>query len=290
MAPVMQKAPLVHVVAEISFSHLPDPSKEVIEKLHGDLLEADFPEHIESIRQAVEFVLPALGSTDQAQQTVSQIKRQVFRNAHKTKLVEFTQDPQISTGRIIYKVTDYAGKEAFFAQLQKLLEIFKKHLPNLSKTTFKGVSLNYVDLIVPEVDQQLSDLVTAEICPPQLTTINNQKFMFGTSFRMVETAPGQRLQVAFEEVRPNEEKLTKVLPDHLMEADPRCGLNMQAREHWWQIKSETYGILSVQHLFQPQESQQMQAFDSIKKLRDLQEICSQVFKEVTTETAIQTWS
>lgn len=52
--------------------------------------------------------------------------------------------------------------------LEQLLGIFIAHLPQLGKTALKGITLNYVDLIVPAGEQILNSLVTAEICPPQL--------------------------------------------------------------------------------------------------------------------------
>ena len=56
MTPVMKNAPLVHVVADISFSRLPEPAADVVERLHSELLDAGFPERIDAIRQAVEAV------------------------------------------------------------------------------------------------------------------------------------------------------------------------------------------------------------------------------------------
>lgn len=290
MTPVMKNAPLVHVVADISFSRLPEPASDVIERLHSELLDAGFPERIDTIRQAVEVVVSAPESEQQTEQKVTQIKRLVFRNAGKTRLVEFTQNSVEGTGRLILKVTDYQGKEEFFALLEQLLGIFKHCLPQLGKAALKGVALNYVDLIVPAGNQTMGELVTPEICPPQLAAVQDQKFLFGSSFRLVETAPDQRLRVAFEEVPVNNRGLTKVLPDHLAEHDKRCGLSIQAKEHWWNIPTETYGILDTQHICQLQQSPQLQEFDILGKFRELQATCSSVFREVTTETAIASWT
>lgn len=290
MTPVMKNAPLVHVIADISFSRLPEPATETIEHLHSELLDAGFPERIDATLQTVELVFPVPESEHQTAQKVFRTKRLVFRNAGKTRLVEFTQNEVDGTGRLSLKVTDYPGKNDFFALLEQLLGIFRKCLPQLGKTALKGLALNYVDLIVPANNQAMNELVTREICPPQLTAVQAQKFLFGSSFRLVETAADQRLQVAFEEVPVNNGSLTKVLPDHLVEHDKRCGLSIQAKEHWWNIPTETYGILDTQHIFQLQQSVQFQEFDILEKFRELQVTCSSVFNEVTTETARASWA
>ena len=290
MTPVMTNAPLVHVVADISFSRLPELAADVIERLHSELLEVGFPERIDATRQAVEVVLGQSETEKQAEQKVAQIKRLVFRNPGKTRLVEFTQNQLEGTGRKNLKVTDYLGKDEFFKVLEQLLGIFKAHLPQLGKTALKGITLNYVDLIVPAGEQTLNSLVTAEICPPQLSAVNNQKFLFGSSFRLMETARDQGLRVAFEEVRTNEGNLTKVLPDHLIEHDSRCGLSIQAKDHWWAIPTETYGILDTQHICQLQQSPQLQDYDILTKFRELQKACSSVFNAVTTEDARASWA
>lgn len=289
MTPVMKNAPLVHVVAEISFSRLPEPKAEVIEGLHADMLDAGYPERIDANRQAVEVMLSAPGAAQQAEQKATEIRRLIFRNPGKTRLVEFTQNHLDGIGRLILKVTDYPGKDSFFTQLEGLLAIFKARFPQLGKSVLKGMSLNYVDLIVPAREQSLGDLVTPEIRPPQLPGLENQSFLFGSSFRLAETAPDQRLRVAFEEVRTNNGSLTKVLPDHLVEHDKRCGLTIEAKNHWWQIPTESYGILDTQHICQLQQSPQLQDYVIVERMRELQKACSSVFRQVTTESARASW-
>lgn len=278
--PLLSQAPLIHVVAQVHFSELPPFEESVLEGLHRRLVEAGFPERVDANLSHVEWSVQ-LSVENEPQQRVRDIQRVVFKGAGQRSLVELRQD------RLLLKTTDYSGHEAFLEDLHELMCIVAEVLPGFNKGLLHRLSLRYVDLVVPKPDEKLRELVSEALLPPPLPDVGGSP-LFGSTVKVVDTGMGRHLRVMFEEVQPEEGKLTKVLPDDLAEHVRSCGLSITAQEHWESI-SGVYGLLDIEHVHIAGDTPVVGNVDKSEIFRQLHEKTYRAFWGVITKQAQRSW-
>lgn len=280
---LLKQAPLIHVMAQVHFSHLPLPEVEVHEALHRHMIEAGFPERVEASREQMELAIHTTAGRE-PERSSHRIPRFVFKGAGERSLVEFRDD------RLMLKTTDYGGHGDFLAQWMEVLDIFAKALPGFDQVLLHRMSLRYVDLIVPKPDEALVALVTPALLPPALPDVEGAP-LFGSTVKVVRTGENRHLRVMFEEILPQEGRLTKVLPDDLAEHDPACGLSIKGQPHWGNLSNkDAYGMLDIEHVHTATDKPALGAVDKPKIFQQLHEQTRRAFWGVITDQARQSWS
>lgn len=280
--PVLAQAPLIHVVAQLHFSALPRWTSEERDALHREMIALGFPELIEASMNLVEWSVSA-DMEHEPQRSSKQIPRLVFKRAGEHALVELRED------QLLLKTTDYVGHEAFLATWFEVLNVFSSAVPKFESLLLHRMSLRYVDLIVPKQDEALRELVTSALLPPALPDLEAEP-LFGSTVKVVRTGEERHLRVAFEEVVAQNSRLTKVLPDDLVEHDVKCGLSIKGQAHWDSLPDGFYGILDIEHVHTTHSKPTLGSVDKAASFRQLYDEASPVFWSVVTEQAQTSWS
>lgn len=277
----LSQAPLVHVVAQMYFSELPAFDEAALGHLHRLLVEAKFPERVETSLEEVEWALAVPGEQE-PQQRKRHIPRWVFKGAGQRRLVELRQD------RLLLKVTDYEGHETFLAEWDEVMRLVSEALPDMGKALLHRLSLRYVDLVVPKEGEALRQLVSEALLPPPLPDVEGIP-LFGSTTKVLDTGEGRHLRVMFEEIQPHQQRLTKVLPDDLTERAPSCGLSISAQPHW-QVVSGAYGLLDIDHVYTSAQTPAVGAVDKSAIFQQLHDQTRRAFWGLITEQARHSWA
>lgn len=277
-------APLVHAVLHLRFSETPSlnpMSREVMKSLHLRMINNGFPEKIESQANMIDMVFdPVLQQMTHSQ---TQKKRVLFRAAGEKDIVEISEDS------IILKTTNYVAFDTFYPTFHGVLKACLEVLDGLELTLLKSVGLRYVDVIVPQNGVPLKEYVVTDVLPPSLQIIEGAKHIQGATLKVIETRPGQVLVVNFEELKSIDNKVSKVLPDNLIEPDPKCGLQIAGQESWIKVTSETYGLLDVDHTHTFVSSPKFNVENIEKAAQELYQHASDVFWNVVSDFAKKEW-
>ncbi|MCL1092011.1 TIGR04255 family protein [Shewanella profunda] len=282
MKKTLEKAPLVHALIHLRFAEVPtlktiDP--ELIKALHVRMIDEGFPEKIESQADIAEWNYDAV--SQQMKHRKLSNTRLLFRAAGEREIFE------ISDSSIILKSTKYGTFSDFYDKFHRLLLVCMEIIPKLDKTLLKSVGLRYVDVIAPSGESTLRDYVSADIQPPYLEGVGTH--LQGHSLKAVKVAENQVLVVNFEELPTIDNRVQKVLPENLMEPDEKCGLVIDGQRDWFNVRSETYGILDVDHTYQFVHSPTFSVVLIADATRKLYQSASDIFWGVISEKAKQAW-
>lgn len=280
--PVLNQAPLIHVVAQVHFSAFPRLTNEDRDGFHRKMIALGFPELVEASMNLVEWSVTT-DMVQEPQHSSKRIPRLVFKGAGEHSLVELRDD------QLMLKTTDYAGHESFLATWFEVLEAFAIMVPGFEKLLLHRMSLRYVDLIVPKPDETLQELVTSSLLPPALPDLKAEP-LFGATVKALSTSENCHLRVTFEEIISQEKHLTKVLPDDLAEHDPKCGLSIKGLRHWETLPGGSYGILDIEHVHTTRDKPTLGSVDKVKGFQQLYDKASRVFFSVISDRAKQSWS
>lgn len=281
-SPVLNQAPLIHVVAQVYFSAFPRLEDDSRDALHRKMIALGFPELVEASMELAEWSVSA-DLRHGPQHSSKRVPRLVFKGAGEHSLVELRDD------RLMLKTTDYDGHESFLAQWFEVLEAFTGVVPGFEKLLLHRMSLRYVDLIVPKLDETLKQLVTSSLLPPALPGLEATP-LFGSTLKALRTSENCHLRVTFEEIMAQEKRLTKVLPDDLSEHDPQCGLSIKGQPHWESLAGGSYGMLDIEHIHTTREKPTLGSVDKVESFQKLYDTASRVFWSVITERALNSWS
>ncbi len=281
---VLKHAPLVHAVLHLRFSEAPSLNpinSELLKILHERMILEGFQEKIESEANIVDVAFDPV--RQQMRQTQVQRKRALFRAAGEQEIVEILEHS------IVLKTTNYQSFKDFYDKFHRVLIGCLDVLTGLNSTLLKSVGLRYVDVLAPSGGASLNEFVSSEVLPPSLSMFDSLTHIQGATLKVIETKPGQVLVVNFEELRCNEGKVYKILPDNLVEPDPSCGLMIAGQPDWLNVSSDTYGLLDVDHTHNFISSPKF-ALDLIESAaNELHQHASDVFWNVISEKAKLVW-
>lgn len=280
MKKVLEKAPLVHALIHLKFTEVPsfNANPELVDKLHHRMIDEGFNEKISSEANTIEVHFDV--KNNQTRQKKIAKERLLFRAPGEKEIVE------ISESSIILKSTAYTSFEEFYETFHRVLIGCQEVVDGLEKSLLKSVGIRYVDVIVPSQGKDLSGFVNEGMRPPQLVT--KGKHLRGHSLKALEVDTNQILVVNFEELAIHDGKVSKVLPDNLIEPDPHCGLIIDGHEDWVKASCETYGILDIDHSYRFTSP----LFD-LKLIEEstakLYQQASDIFWDVISDTAKEKW-
>lgn len=279
---ILKQAPLIHVVAQLNFSALPQLDQADIEALHSQLAAIGFPDMVEASLDEVELSFNA--NIEQSPQRISRkIQRFVFKGEGNRSLVEFRKD------QLILKTTDYAGHANFLPQWFKIFAICCACLPSLKQALLHDMTLRYIDLIVPKKTEVLQTLVKDTLLPPALNVLDAEP-LFGSTTKIMRTSPNCQLRIEFSEIPTKEHRLTKILPDDLAEHDPRCGLSIKPLSHWEKLVAPSYGLLDAEHKYIASDKPALGNVKIEDEYQLLYQSISSVFWDLITDDAKISWS
>jgi uncharacterized protein (TIGR04255 family) len=283
MKKTLSKQPLVLTALQLRYSDVPGLSQmqpQLLDDLHKAMLEEGFQEKI--ISPADIFETSFDPSSQQSKLSIEKRNRYLFRAEGERTIVE------ILSTTIILKTTNYDTFENFYSMFERLLNCFAKLVPNFNKSLIKSVGIRYVDVIVPTDEHELTDFVVSDILPPKIESIPGEH-LHGTTSKIIKTDQDQSLRIVFEQLPCNDGKVHKILPDDLSEPEQKCSIKILGFETWLSVRSPTYGILDIDHTFKFSRSPVFN-FKSIETAtKKLYEHTSNVFWNVTTETAQNAW-
>ncbi|MDH5300128.1 MAG: TIGR04255 family protein [Gammaproteobacteria bacterium] len=280
---ILEKAPLVHAIIHLRFSKLPQIKEDQVDFMHRALMELGFPDYIPSrvfsleLDPSVDIKESMNVATGRRMET-----RHIFRAPGQTQLVRVTETD------LILKATKYGGFEDFRDTFERVLEILEGAVDSFTKTALKWVGLRYVDLVVPSPNSSgLAEYVKPHVLPNVLTG-HNMIYTGGVSFSSAETGANQSLKLVFEEVA-TEGRVTKVIPDNLIETDPNAVMLIQGYPWWANLTAKTYGIMDIDHQYAFADSPGYARDTVIKQINALHDVTSDVFWGSLTEKAENEW-
>lgn len=282
MKKMLENAPLVHALIHLRFAEVPTLKAikpELVQSLHDRMIDEGFPEKIESKADLVEWNYD-VASQQMKHKKISR-ERLLFRAAGERQIVE------ISESSMILKSTDYDTFSNFYKRFHNLLLACIDIVPKLDKTLMKSVGLRYVDVIAPKESDKLSQFVCNEVLPPALKEIGAH--LQGHTLKTVKIAENQVLTVNFEELPTVERRVHKVLPDNLIEPDPKCGLVIKGQQDWFNVESATYGVLDIDHTYQFPLSPVFSAEEIEKATNSLYQRASDIFWDIISQQAKSAW-
>jgi uncharacterized protein (TIGR04255 family) len=281
---ILDRAPLVHAVLHLRFSETPSLNPintELLNKLHERMIKEGFQEKIESQATLDEVIFDPVKQQMNHKQLNK--KRILFRATGEKSIVEISEES------IVLKTTNYNSFEEFYGSFHLVLTGCLEVLNGLSHALLKSIGLRYVDIIAPANNLSLNELVSAELLPASLEIINESKHIQGATLKVVATNPRQVLAVNFEELLVREGKVSKILPDNLVEPDTKCGLKITGQSDWLNVSSETYGLLDIDHTHHFDSSPVFDVEMIQSAALELYQHANDVFWNSITEKAQQEW-
>jgi uncharacterized protein (TIGR04255 family) len=279
----LANAPLVLSILHLRFSEVPSFQSKItglMDELHGIFVELGFPEKIESKGQNIEI------NFNQDKQSASHITHEIFRYLFRApgeqQIIEILKDS------IILKSTKYTNFDEFHDLFNRILE---KVVPllGIDKVVMKSIGSRHVDLIVPEAQFALSDIIEPGLQTPSFSFLEASVHKHGFMRKELETGGGQSLRVVFEELPITQKRISKILPDDLIEPDKKCTLRIMGKESWASIEYSTYAILDVDHTHTFQASPLFDMDELKVATKSLHENSSNVFWSVITAQAKTLW-
>ncbi len=288
----LRQAPLVHAVIHIKVTTVPSlsaMSEELENTIHARMIKEHFPEKIISTANTHQFFFEAAADKEpEVKQNKKTEKRLLFRASGGQKLIEISSLENGITS-IIFKTTNYIGHDDFFNDVNNLLQSLLETVPDLSSSLLKSTSIRYINTLVPKSGHGLSEFVSEGVLPLALTKFQNKSHVIGVSAKQIKTAENQTLNVRFEELRSLQSKVTKVLPDDLLEQDQKCGLTINGHDDWRSMTSETYGMLDIDHSCIFIDSPIINKKQIMEKITELYNSSNEVFWCIISETAKEAW-
>lgn len=278
----LKQAPLIHVVAQLNFSALPQLEHADIVALHGKLAAIGFPDMVEASMDEVELSFDA--NIEPSPQRISRkIQRFVFKAEGNRSLVEFRKD------QLVLKTTNYSGHNNFLKQWFEVVAICSECLSSFKQALLQDMTLRYIDLIVPKEGEELQTLIKESLLPPGLSVLDADS-LFGSTTKIMRTAANRQLRIGFSEITAYEQRLTKVLPDDLTEHVLSCGLSIKALSHWEKLVAPSYGLLDVEHKYVASNKPALAHVNIEGEFQQLYQPISNVFWDLITDEAKSSWS
>lgn len=256
----MPNAPLIYVLTQIRFTHVPRMDKRW-EDFHEKVFESYPKAEAERIEQvAFKNGQPTIGDS---------IQRWHLTNESRTTGII------LDAGMLIFHTTDYRTSDVFLAELQGVLEAFTPILPA------KGVSvsrlgLRYVDLLLPEEDLIVDQQIIEALRLPNLPNI-------GEARRMEQIVTYRTPIKGTMVIRHRQSTTTDVLPTDIFPNKLEPALRLKRDR----LEDTIVGLLDYDHFIKQDQSFDIGSIiDSFRKLHD---ISSATFKATTTEEAFTEW-
>jgi len=255
----MPNAPLIYVLAQIRFTHVPRMDKrweDFHEKVFGLYPKAE-TERIEQI--AFKDGQPTIGDS---------IQRWHLKNdSSRTGMI-------VAAGSLTFHTTEYKTSRAFTSELEEVLQAFVKTLPDGVRVTRQG--LRYVDLLQPETGLTVDKQVIETLRLPNLSAIGEPRRM--EQLVIYKTPIGGTLIMRHRQRTTPDLLPADIFPTKL-EPAPRL-----SRER---LENQITGLLDYDHYVE-----QEQPFDIdkiVEQFRNLHTVSSEAFINTTTEEARTVW-
>jgi len=284
MKPFLEEAPLVQAIIHLRISQHPDlsnPSENIASALHRRMTKESFPERIDT--EATTLEVNFTTTDKQLNQRSSTVNGIAFRASGEKDIILITHQD------IILKTTDYNCFEDFSGTFRTILEALIDSVPDFDKVLLKSASIRYVDLIVPKQGSKLEDYVSKDLLPMSLPMLKHSTSLHSATANQVSTSKFQIMTVKFEEIPCPDGKIQRVMPNDLIEQDPRCALRISGHKDWFSLSSPSYGMLDVDHLHSFDASPQFDMDLISKTIKGLYEDASKVFWGAISETAKKAW-
>lgn len=256
----MPNAPLIYVLAQIRFTHVPRMDKRW-EDFHEKIYESYPKAEAERIDQfAFKRGQPAFEDSIQ--------RWHLTNEARTTGLI-------LDAGMLVFHTTSYAASETFFAELHDVLKALETILPDKGVSTSR-LGLRYVDLLFQESGLSVEKQVIDSLRVPDLPNIGVSQKM--EQIITYKTSINGKLVIRYRQSTKPDVLPADIFPNKLLPA-PRL-----ARER---IENSMVGLLDYDHYIEKEVS-----FDSdfvIKSFQDLHGATSVAFKATTTESAQNEW-
>jgi uncharacterized protein (TIGR04255 family) len=286
MKKFLEEAPLVLSVLHLEFSKIPALSvmtQEMSNSLHQRMIGEGFPERIDSQQEIVEFAFNNSNNNQPPQKQTTNVHRTLFRASGEMDIV------QVCDHALILKTTNYQRFEDFHEKFTGAIQACIDVIPNFDKALLKSVGLRYVDLIAPKPGALLSDYISSEVLPMSLSMLDKPLKRHGKTFTQSQVNENQVINVIFEEIPTEQGQVHKVLPDNLIETDPKGGLIIRGHQWWRELDSPTYGILDVDHHYSFIGSPVFDINTLNEAIKSLYVYANQVFWGTITDKAKRAW-
>lgn len=256
----MPNAPLIYVLAQIRFTHVPRMDKRW-EDFHEKIFESYPKAEAERIEQvAFKDGQPTIGDSIQ--------RWHIANEPSNTGII-------LDAGTLIFHTTDYKTSDLFFSDLQSVLEAFIQILPEKG-VAISRLGLRYVDLLLQEGDLIVDRQIIEALRLPNLSVI-------GEARRMEQIVTYQTQNSGTMVIRHRQSASPDVLPADLFPSKlvPALRLKRERPEH------SIVGLLDYDHFVEQDQPFDIESI--IGRFHKLHDISSAAFKATTTKEAFTEW-
>ena len=257
----LPNAPLIYVLAQIRFTHVPHMDKRR-EDFHERIFDRYPKAETERIQQmAIKDGQPTLGDSVQ--------RWLLFDEPRTTGII-------LDAGMLIFHTTAYRTSRNFLTEFQNILDAFVQVLPDRG-VSVQRLGLRYVDLLMKEeelnVDQQVINTLRLPQLPEDIGTPRTMEQIIS-----YVTPIGSMLRVRHRQSTTPDVLPGDIFPNQLQPA-PRL-----MREH---LENTIVGLLDFDHFIEQEMPFEPTAV--IDRFRTLHEKTSAAFKATTTPEARSIW-
>ena len=238
MSGLYNKAPLSYVSIKISTTDLPSLLPEQLSQLQQNLMQKNLILSADSKGKEINLnQLLSAGSIEK--NTLNSIFRKGYLSHDKKECLILEKNS------IEYRVTNYLGSEIFYTRFNDLFKTVLNVIPSYQKARSKEYTLNFVDIIVPGGEYQLSDFFKNQSILPLHTLANISTDIFqtgGVNYQRIVT-PTEKVLVNIEQLP---QKSSRLLPEFFMEPDPEFAMPINLTFMPDNNNMEPYAILTTQ--------------------------------------------
>ncbi len=255
----MLNAPLIYVLAQIRFSHVPRMDKRW-EDFHEKVFESYPKAETERIEQ--------VGFKDGQAVIGDSIQRWHIKNdSCRTGMI-------VAADSLTFHTTEYETSRVFTSELEKVLQAFVNTLPDGVRVTRQG--FRYVDLLQHEKGLTVDKQVIETLRLPNLAAIGEPRRM--EQLVIYETPVGGTLIMRHRQSATQDLLPADIFPTKL-ESAPRL-----RRER---LENQIAGLLDYDHYVE--QEQPFEIDKIVEQFRKLHTVSSEAFINTTTEEARAVW-
>ena len=281
MAKYLKNAPLVHAAVQLRYSKIPEltePSSVMSTGVAKEMVDIGFQEIIESVGHSI--VIKASKAENTPART--DLYRFIFRATGQTASVVLSDDS------VILKTTSYTHFDDFSKTFDDILSVLERTIQGFSKSVVRNIGFRYSNLIAPIGDTTLDDYLVDDILPVK-NIFDSNDTKIGITQSSVSLGENKSLRLLLQEVLTVDGKVTRLIPDELLEPDPKAGLLVQGYKHWAELSAPRYALLDLDHVYEFPASPIYSKALVTEHLNDLHTQAGETFWKLITPKAKIDW-
>lgn len=263
MPNVLKNAPLIYTIGAIHFPRIPNFARFVDGIF--ERIRASYPQFDPTIQTSW---TTAIGSDNNIRVTQSETPLWQFADAARTWGVV------LSDASICLHTAHYDGFDDFVGRYETIIDALL-NVPELNINITTGIGFRYVDMIVPKEGETLKDYLHSWVLPTEPPK---------TSSKLIEGIYVARCKTEIGEVRFSAFRN----PPFTLPPDLQSGL--VEKNGWLKLQPKIeFALIDTDHFVQYTRAEPLSKEFAVRILKDLRRVGREIFDQVGTEKALETW-